>query len=66
MLFAEVAAASDVTGVLTALGSVFTFLMGQLSTLVDLVISEPLLLIPIGVSVAFVIVGFFRRIFRVA
>lgn len=63
MYFLEVAAAGDITALLDILGSVFTFLMGQVGTLVDLVMSHALLLIPIGVILAYTVVKFFKKIF---
>lgn len=57
------ASASEVTGLLTVLESVFTFLVGQLTSLVNIIVANPLLLIPIGISIAFVIVKFFKYIF---
>lgn len=57
------ASASEVTSLLTVLESVFDFLIEQLSGLVTIIISNPLLLIPIGISIAFVIVKFFKYIF---
>lgn len=63
ILIAEVASAGDVTSVLTVLGSVITFFIGQISALVTLVMSEPLLLIPIGITMTFLVVKFFKYIF---
>ncbi len=57
------ASASDVTGLLEVLESVFTFLIGQLTGLVEVIVANPLLLIPIGITIAFVIVKFFKYIF---
>lgn len=54
---------ADVTSLLEVLQSVFTFLVGQLSNLVSVITSNPLLLIPIGITIAFVIVKFFKYIF---
>ena len=57
------ASGTDVTSLLDVLKSVFTFLVGQLSDLVEVIVSNPLLLIPIGITIAFVIVKFFKYIF---
>lgn len=57
------ASASEVTGLLEVLESVFTFLVSQLTSLVNIIVANPLLLIPIGISIAFVIVKFFKYIF---
>lgn len=64
MLFMEVAQSSDMTSILELLGSVFTFLTGKISSIVTIVMSQPLLLIPIGVTLGYVIFRFFRMIFR--
>lgn len=66
MYLAEAASTTDITTVLDTLKSVFTFLMGQIGTLVDLVMSQPLLLIPIGITISFVVIRFFKSIFRLA
>lgn len=54
---------ATVTSVLTTLKEVFTWLMDQIGTLVNLVMSQPLLLIPIGITLAYVVVRFFKMIF---
>ena len=59
----EEATPTSIETVLTTLESVFTFVMGCLTTLVDLVMSQPLLLIPIGITLSFVVVKFFKYIF---
>lgn len=64
MLFMEVAQASDMTSILELLGSVFTFLTGKISAIVSIIMEQPLLLIPIGVTLGYVIFRFFRMIFR--
>ena len=64
MLFMEVAQTADMTSILELLGSVFTFLTGKISSIVTIVMSQPLLLIPIGVTLGYVIFRFFRMIFR--
>lgn len=53
----------SVTPVLSILKEVFTWLMDQIGTLVELVMSQPLLLIPIGITLAYVVVRFFKMIF---
>lgn len=63
MLLMEVATAASVTSVLEVLGAVFTYLMSQISELATLIMGEPLLLIPIGITVAFIAVKFFKFIF---
>lgn len=58
--------AANVTSVLEVFGAVFTFLVGQIGAIVDVIMSQPLLLIPIGITIAYVIFRFFRMIFRLA
>ena len=64
MLFMEVAQTTDMTSILELLGSVFTFLTGKISAIVAIIMAQPLLLIPIGVTLGYVIFKFFRMIFR--
>ena len=70
MYFAEdaatVATSSDITSVLHTLGSVVTYLFGQLSSLVNIIMQNPLLLIPIGITLTYVVIRVFRTIFRLA
>lgn len=63
---AAAATSAQVTGVLEVLGAVFTYLVGQISAIVQLIMSQPLLLIPIGITIGYVIFRFFRMIFRLA
>lgn len=58
--------ATDVTGVLEVLGSVFEFLISKIGDLVSVIMSQPLLLIPIGITVGYVIIRFFRSLFKLA
>lgn len=58
--------AADVTSVLETLGAVFTFLVGKIGDIVTIIMSQPLLLIPIGITIGYVIFRFFRMIFRLA
>lgn len=60
------ASASDVTGVLEVLGAVFTYLVGKIGDIVSIIMTQPLLLIPIGITIGYVIFRFFRMIFRLA
>lgn len=64
MLFMEVAQTTDMTSILELLGSVFTFLTGKITAIVSIIMAQPLLLIPIGVTLGYVIFRFFRMIFR--
>jgi len=66
MLFMTEAGTTSISTVLDTLGAVFTYLMGQLGDLVSLIMSQPLLMIPIGITLAFVVVRFFRMIFSLA
>ncbi len=66
MLLAEVAGATSISGLLETLGAVFTYLMSQLGELVSLIMSQPLLMIPIGITLAYVVVRFFKAIFTLA
>lgn len=68
MLVMEVTAAtsSSVTAVLEVLGAVFTYLVGKIGDLVNVIMANPLLLIPIGITLGYVIIRFFRKIFKLA
>lgn len=68
MMFMEatVATAEQINGVLDVLGSVFTFLVSKIGDLVSIIMEQPLLLIPIGITIGYVILRFFRSIFRLA
>ena len=63
---ATAATSSQVTAVLEVLGAVFTYLVGKISDIVELIMSQPLLLIPIGITIGYVIFRFFRMIFKLA
>lgn len=68
MLFLEAtpATSSSVTAVLEVLGAVFTYLVGKIGDLVNVIMENPLLLIPIGITLGYVIIRFFRKIFKLA
>lgn len=67
LLFAaETGTTATITSVLETLGAVFTYLMSQLGVLVSLIMEQPLLMIPIGITLSFVVVRFFRMIFSLA
>lgn len=57
------ATAADVTGVLNILKTVVDFLIGCISSIVDVVMANPLLLIPIGVVLTYSVISVFRRLF---
>ena len=63
---ATAATAANVQSVLEVLGAVFTYLVGKIGDIVELIMSQPLLLIPIGITIGYVIFRFFRMIFRLA
>ena len=63
---ATAATAANVTSVLEVLGAVFTYLVGKIGDIVEVIMSQPLLLIPIGITLGYVIFRFFRMIFRLA
>ena len=62
MLIAE---ATTLASLLTSIGSVFTALIGYVSSVCETVVSEPLLLLGISIPIAFAIVTFVRRLFYV-
>ena len=57
------ATAADVQGVLDVLKTVVTFLFSSITSLVDVVMANPLLLIPIGVILCYTTISVFKRIF---
>lgn len=56
--------AEALTQTLTNLGSIFTGLMGYVSTVVETIVSEPLLFIPFGISLTYSVVRIAKRLFR--
>lgn len=58
-----VATAEDIKAVLTALKTIADFMLEQVTALVDLVVSQPLLLIPIGVVMVRTVISIFRSLF---
>lgn len=57
------ATSESVTTVLGVLGSVVTWLFSQISEVVTIVMENPLLLIPIGVIMAYTVIAIFKRLF---
>jgi len=57
------ATASDVSGVLAILKEVFDFIITSLTTIVSVVMANPLLLIPIGVVLTYTIIRVFKSLF---
>lgn len=56
-------ASTTITSVLTQLSEVFTWLIGKIGDLVGLIMAQPLLLIPIGITLSYVAVRFFKMLF---
>lgn len=48
---------------LTSLGSIFTSLMGLVGSLVETIVSEPLLFIPFGISITYSVIKITKRLF---
>ena len=59
----EAATSTEVTAVLDVLKTVVTFLFNSITSLVDVVMANPLLLIPIGVILCYTVISVFKRIF---
>lgn len=57
------ATAEEVTGVLAILKTVVDFLISCISSIVNVVMANPLLLIPIGVVMCYSVISVFRRLF---
>lgn len=51
----------SMNALLSTLGSVFTFIIGKFSDLVDIVMNNELLLIPVGVILALTVIKIFKR-----
>lgn len=56
--------AETLTTTLTNLGSIFTSLMGYVGDVVGVIVEEPLLFIPFGISITYSIVKITKRLFR--
>lgn len=63
MFLADVATSTTITSVLTQLTEVFTWLIGKIGDLVGVIMAQPLLLIPIGITLSYVVVRFFKMLF---
>ena len=57
------ATGEEVTAVLSVLKTVVSFLFESITSLVDVVMANPLLLIPIGVILCYTVISVFKRIF---
>lgn len=55
----------DMSTGLTLLQTVFTYLAGCVKSVVDIILANWLLLIPIGIALAFTVVRFVRSIFNI-
>lgn len=55
--------ANEMTALLEVLGTVTTYVISQFTVLVDVVMSNALLLIPIGVILLFTTIKVFKRFF---
>lgn len=62
MLIAEVSAGMSLSDVITQLGSIGTYLMGQVGEVFKVIQTYPIALIPIGISLMFVAVKFTKYI----
>lgn len=62
MLIAEAGTAMDLGAVITQLGSIGTYLMGQVGEVFNVIQTYPVALIPIGISLMFVAVKFTKYI----
>lgn len=56
-------AAEALSTTLTNLGSIFTGLMGYVATVVETIVSTPLLFIPFGISLTYSVVRIAKRLF---
>lgn len=68
LLMEEVASqvsSTDMTNGLNLLQTVFTYLAGCVKSVVDIILANWLLLIPIGIALAFTVVRFVRSIFNI-
>lgn len=63
MFLADGAVSTTITSVLTQLSEVFTWLVGKIGDLVGVIMAQPLLLIPIGITLSYVVVRFFKMLF---
>lgn len=63
MFLADGATSTTITSVLTQLTEVFTWLIGKIGDLVGVIMAQPLLLIPIGITLSYVVVRFFKMLF---
>lgn len=62
-MIAEAATTADITGVLGILKTIAEFILGCVSSVVDVIMANPLLLIPIGVVMLRTVISIFRNLF---
>lgn len=63
MLEVQAASSADVSGVLTILTDIAKAILNCVSAVVDVVMANPLLLIPIGCVMLYTIIAVFKRLF---
>lgn len=59
----EAATTASITSVLDILKAIANYILGMVGDVVALIMSQPLLLIPIGVVMLKTVISIFRRIF---
>ncbi len=62
-MVAAAATSEQVTGVLTILTDIAKAVLGCIADVVTVVMENPLLLIPIGITMLYTIINVFRRLF---
>lgn len=62
-MLTEAASNADISSVLNTLGTIATFILDKVVSIVSIVMSQPLLLIPIGVVLLRTIISVFRSLF---
>lgn len=63
MFMLTAATSEGITAVLDILKTIATFILGMVGQVVDVVMSQPLLLIPIGVVMLRTVISVFRSLF---
>lgn len=63
VLTLEAASSADVTGVLTILTDIAKAILNCVGTVVEVVMANPLLLIPVGCVMLYTIIAVFKRLF---
>jgi len=57
------ATAAQVTAMLEVLGAGVTWTLSQIGSVIELVLSQPILLIPVSVTLIYTLINVFRKIF---